>query len=98
MDPLCLAGSDGSALSGDATPGKVVGPSFTALEVPGVIEAVLDAFRQHRTGRETFIDCVKRVGFDVFKAAANSARLADKHEDMNALPKTAGYAKDAQEA
>ena len=95
---VSLGGSDGSALSGDATPGKVVGPSFTALEVPGVIEAVLDTFRQQRTGRETFIDCVKRVGFDAFKAAANSARLADKHEDLNTLPKSAGYAKDTQEA
>ena len=95
---VSLGGSDGSALSGDATPGKVVGPSFTALEVPGVIEAVLDTFRQQRIGRETFIDCVKRVGFDAFKAAANSARLADKHEDLNTLPKSAGYAKDTQEA
>jgi sulfite reductase (NADPH) hemoprotein beta-component len=95
---VSLGGSDGSALSGEATPGKVVGPSFGALEVPGVIEAVLDTFRQQRSGRETFIDCVKRVGMDVFKAAANSARLADKHEDLHALPKAAGYAKDAQEA
>jgi sulfite reductase (NADPH) hemoprotein beta-component len=68
------------------------------LEVPGVIEALLDTFRQHRVGRETFIDCVKRVGFDTFKTAANSARLADKHEDLHALPKSTGYAKDAQEA
>jgi len=95
---VSLGGSDGSALSGEATPGKVVGPSFGALEVPGVIEAVLDTFRQQRSGRETFIDCFKRVGMDVFKAAANSARLADKHEDLHALPKAAGYAKDAQEA
>jgi sulfite reductase (NADPH) hemoprotein beta-component len=95
---VSLGGSDGSALSGDAVPGKVVGPSFGALEVPGVIEAVLDTFRQQRVGRETFIDCFKRVGMDAFKAAANSARLADKHEDLHALPKAAGYAKDAQEA
>lgn len=95
---VSLGGSDGSALSGEATPGKVVGPSFGALEVPGVIEALLDTFRQHRQGRETFIDCVKRVGFDTFKAAANSARLADKHEELHAMPKAAGYAKDAQEA
>lgn len=95
---VSLGGSDGSALSGDAVPGKVVGPSFTALEVPGVIEAVLDAFRQNRQGRETFIDTLKRVGFDAFKTAANSARLADKHEELHALPKSAGYAKDAQEA
>ena len=95
---VSLGGSDGSTLSGDAVPGKVVGPSFGALEVPGVIEAVLDTFRQQRQGRETFIDCFKRVGMDAFKAAANSARLADKHEDLHALPKTSGYAKDAQEA
>ena len=95
---VSIGGSDGSALSGDATPGKVVGPSFGALEVPGVIEALLDTFRQQRQGRETFIDCVKRVGLDAFKAAANSARLADKHEELHAMPKAAGYAKDAQEA
>ncbi len=95
---ISLGGSDGSELSGTAVPGKVVGPSFGAGEVPGVIEALLDTFRLNRNGRETFIDCVKRVGFDAFKTAANSARLADKHEDLHALPKSAGYAKDAQEA
>ena len=95
---ISLGGSDGSALSGTAVPGKVVGPSFGAGEVPGVIEALLDTFRLNRIGRENFIDCVKRVGFDAFKTAANSARLADKHEDLHALPKSAGYAKDAQEA
>ena len=95
---VSLGGSDGSKLGGEAVPGKVVGPSFGALEVPGVIEALLDTFRQHRNGRETFIDCVHRVGFDTFKTAANSARLADKHEELHALPKTTGYAKDAQEA
>ena len=95
---VSVGGSDGSALSGVAMPGKVVGPSFGALEVPGVIEALLDTFREHRNGRETFIDCVKRVGLDAFKAAANSARLADKHEELHAMPKASGYAKDAQEA
>jgi sulfite reductase (NADPH) hemoprotein beta-component len=95
---VSLGGSDGSALSGTAVPGKVVGPSFGALEVPGVIEALLDTFRQHRAGRETFIDCVKRVGFDAFKVAANGARLAEKHEELHTMPKTTGYAKDAQEA
>jgi sulfite reductase (NADPH) hemoprotein beta-component len=95
---ISLGGSDGSTLSGTAVPGKVVGPSFGAHEVPGVIEALLDTFRQHRNGRETFIDTVKRVGFDTFKAAANSARLTDKHEELHALPKTTGFARDAQEA
>jgi len=95
---ISLGGSDGSALSGTPVPGKVVGPSFSASEVPGVIEAVLDSYRQTRNGRETFIDTFKRVGFDTFKAAANSARLSDKHEDLHTLPKHTGFAKDKQEA
>jgi len=95
---VSLGGSDGSPLSGPAVPGKVVGPSFGAGEIPGVIEALLDTFRTTRQDRETFIDTVRRIGFDTFKSAANSARLSDKHEDLHTLPKTDGYAKDAQEA
>jgi sulfite reductase (NADPH) hemoprotein beta-component len=95
---VSVGGSDGSDLSGEAVPGKVVGPSFGALEVPGVIEALLDTYRVYRNDGETFIDCVKRIGFDAFKVAANSARLSDKHEELHALPKTSGYARDAQEA
>ncbi len=79
---VTLGGSDGSLLSGAPTPGKVVGPSFSAAEVPEVIEAVLDTYRQHRqtTGdkAETFIDTLRRVGMEPFKAAANSARFAEK--------------------
>ena len=81
----CIAGgSDGSALSGAATPGKVVGPSFSAAEVPEVIEAVLGTYRDTRIieggKRETFIDTLKRVGIDPFKAAANGARFAKAEE------------------
>ncbi len=71
---VTLGGSDGSALSGAATPGKVVGPSFSAAEVPDVIEAVLTTYRTLRQGTERFIDTFKRVGIDPFKAAANGAR------------------------
>ena len=95
---VSLGGSDGSTLSGPAIPGKVVGPSFGASEIPGVIEAVLDTFRRERQGRETFIDTLRRVGFDAFKAAANAARLAEPHAELNQLPKAPGYARDAQEA
>jgi sulfite reductase (NADPH) hemoprotein beta-component len=72
---VSLGGSDGSDLSGPPTPGKVVGPSFGAAEIPGVIEAVLDTYRNHRSGTETFIATFKRVGMEPFKAAAQSARL-----------------------
>jgi sulfite reductase (NADPH) hemoprotein beta-component len=73
---VSLGGSDGSSLSGDPLPGKVVGPSFTATEVPEVIEAVLETYRQHRTSGETFIATLRRVGMDPYKAAAKSARIA----------------------
>ena len=76
---VTLGGSDGSTVSGEATPGKVVGPSFSAAEVPEVIEAVLDTYRQQRVSAgdqfETFIDTLRRVGLDPFKTAANSVRL-----------------------
>jgi sulfite reductase (NADPH) hemoprotein beta-component len=76
---VSLGGSDGSTLSGAPVAGKAVGPSFSAAEVPEVIEAVLNAYRDTRSiidgKRETFIDTLRRVGPDPFKAAANGARI-----------------------
>jgi sulfite reductase (NADPH) hemoprotein beta-component len=72
---VTLGGSDGSQLSGPAQPGKVVGPSFSAAEVPGVIEAVLNTYRDTRESGETFIDALRRVGIEPFKTAANAARF-----------------------
>ena len=72
---VTLGGSDGSALSGAPQAGKAVGPSFSAAEVPGVIEAVLTTYRDTRVSGETFIDTLRRVGPDPFKAAANGARF-----------------------
>ncbi|MGA0608684.1 nitrite/sulfite reductase [Caldimonas sp. KR1-144] len=72
---VTLGGSDGSTLSGAATPGKVIGPSFAADEIADVIEAVIDTYRGQRSGAsERFIDTVRRVGIDPFKAAANAVR------------------------
>ena len=72
---VTLGGSDGSALSGTPQAGKAVGPSFSAAEVPGVIEAVLTTYRDTRENGENFIDTLRRVGPDPFKAAANGARF-----------------------
>jgi sulfite reductase (NADPH) hemoprotein beta-component len=73
---VTLGGLDGSAISGhQSTPGKVIGPSFAADEVPDVIEAVLDTYRAQRsTAAERFIDTVNRIGLDPFKTAANAQR------------------------
>jgi sulfite reductase (NADPH) hemoprotein beta-component len=73
---ISLGGSDGSVLSGAPVAGKAVGPSFSAAEVPEVIEAVLDTYRTERHHTETFIATLRRVGAEPFKAAANAARFA----------------------
>jgi sulfite reductase (NADPH) hemoprotein beta-component len=71
---VTLGGSDGARDNGPAMPGKVIGPAFTAEEVPDVVEALIDAYRAQRAGGERFIDTYHRVGIDTFKRAANAAR------------------------
>ncbi len=71
---VSLGGSDGSTLSGDSVPGKVIGPSFAAEEVPDVIEAVIDTYRAERQAGERFINTVRRIGLPAFKAAADAQR------------------------
>ncbi len=73
---VTLGGSDGTRLSGESTPGKVIGPSFAASEVPDVIEALLDTYRAQRTGTETFVATLRRTGADAFKTAANAVRTS----------------------
>jgi sulfite reductase (NADPH) hemoprotein beta-component len=73
---VSLGGSDGSTISGEAVPGKVIGPSFAADEVPDVIEAVVATYRSQRAVGELFIDTVRRVGIEPFKAPANAVRHA----------------------
>lgn len=71
---VSLGGSDGSTISGGAVPGKVIGPSFAADEVADVIEAVIDTYREQRDTDELFIDTVRRIGLEPFKASANNVR------------------------
>ena len=73
---VALGGSDGSALGGPPVPGKVVGPSFSADEVPDAIEAVVAAYCRERMAGERFIDAVRRLGIEPFRAAANAVRHA----------------------
>ncbi|MDE2076617.1 MAG: nitrite/sulfite reductase [Burkholderiales bacterium] len=71
---ITLGGSDGSNHAPISTPGKVIGPSFSADEVSDVIEAIIETYRGQRAANEKFIDTVKRVGIDPFKSAANAVR------------------------
>jgi len=80
---VTLGGSDGSALSGEPKPGKVVGPSFSSAEVVDVIDAVLQVYSEERQPGETFIDALQRVGFEPFKTAANAARHPSDDEALS---------------
>nr|MDP2192806.1 nitrite/sulfite reductase [Rhodoferax sp.] len=77
---VSLGGSDGSTLSGAPMSGKVVGPSFGAAEVPDVIEAVLDTYRDTRRSGETFIATFRRIGMHAFKQAADRVRHSAEAE------------------
>jgi sulfite reductase (NADPH) hemoprotein beta-component len=63
----------------------VVGPSFSAAEVPEVIEAVINMYLELRlpasdsvNGRnEYFIETLRRTGQDPFKLVANSVRQTE---------------------
>ena len=71
---VSIGGSDGSARSGPARPGKIAGPSFAAAEVADAVEALIDVYCQLRQAGEGFIDCVQRVGHDPFRLATQAVR------------------------
>ena len=53
----------------DASLGKILGPSFPQEEIPDVIETILSVYLHRRSKGESFINTVRRVGLDPFKAA-----------------------------
>jgi sulfite reductase beta subunit-like hemoprotein len=81
---VTVGGSDGSTLSGASAPGKVIGPSFAADEVPDVIEALIDTYRAQRETNERFIDTARRIGVPAFRAAADAVRRSTAHAEAAA--------------
>jgi sulfite reductase (NADPH) hemoprotein beta-component len=71
---LTLGGADGSTNSGASVPGKVIGPSFAADEIADAVEAVIDTYREQRAPQERFIDTVRRIGVEPFKAPTQAVR------------------------
>ncbi|RJF95162.1 nitrite/sulfite reductase [Noviherbaspirillum saxi] len=58
----------GGAQGNESALGKVIGPSFRAEEMPGVIERLVETYCQVRVEGEAFIDTLARVGAEPFKA------------------------------
>lgn len=60
--------SIGGKQGNDASLGTVIGPSFSADEMPGVVQKLIEVYIQERTPEERFIDTVRRLGVAPFKA------------------------------
>jgi sulfite reductase (NADPH) hemoprotein beta-component len=57
----------GGAQGKNSALGKVIGPSFSAAEVPEVIERIIQTFVLYRESEELFVDTVQRIGLEPFK-------------------------------
>ena len=69
---ITIGGKQGS----DASIGSVIGPSFAAEEVPGVVEKLITTYIAERTEEERFIDTVRRIGIAPFKATVYAKEAA----------------------
>ncbi|WP_454835214.1 nitrite/sulfite reductase [Pseudomonas lini] len=72
---ITLGGAQGKA----AALGKVIGPSFSAEQIPDVIECIVDTFVDYREVEENFIDTFSRIGIEPFKE-----RVYPKHSETPA--------------
>jgi sulfite reductase (NADPH) hemoprotein beta-component len=68
---VSLGGKQGN----DASLGSVIGPSFSAEEMPTVVQKLIDVYVKERTPEERFIDTVRRLGMDPFKAHVYAEKL-----------------------
>jgi len=60
---VTLGGNQGNT----ASIGKVIGPSFSAEEMPLVIKKIIGVYIEQRDEGEVFIDCFDRIGIEPFK-------------------------------
>ena len=60
---VTIGGAQGKA----SALGRVIGPSFSAAQIPEVIERLVDTFLAYREGDEPFVDTVQRIGLEPFK-------------------------------
>jgi len=70
--------SIGGAQGNNASLGKIIGPSFSAQQMPEVVGRLLDVYLRNRVEGERFIDVANRLGIAPFK------------EHVYATPITAG--------
>lgn len=67
---ITLGGREGNG----SNIGKVIGPSFAAKDIPGVIEKIIGVYVDHRHDEEIFIDTLARIGLEPFKLGVYGAK------------------------
>ncbi|MDB5799528.1 MAG: nitrite and sulphite reductase 4Fe-4S region [Rhodocyclales bacterium] len=75
--------SIGGKQGNDASLGSVIGPSFAADEVAGVVQRLIDVYIENRSPEERFIDTVRRLGVAPFKTRVYADRQTGKKEAAN---------------
>ena len=73
---VSIGGNQGN----DASIGSVIGPSFSADEMPLVVQKLIDVYIQERNAEERFIDTVRRLGVAPFKAHVYADKSIAKNE------------------
>jgi sulfite reductase (NADPH) hemoprotein beta-component len=69
----------GGAQGNDASVGKIIGPSFSAHQMPTVIERILEVYLRQRIEDERFIDTVRRIGIAPFKDHVYATPIKERH-------------------
>jgi sulfite reductase (NADPH) hemoprotein beta-component len=59
--------SIGGAQGNSAALGKIIGPSFSATQMPEVVQRLLDVYLRERVEGERFVDVAQRLGIAPFK-------------------------------
>ncbi|GIZ52118.1 nitrite/sulfite reductase [Noviherbaspirillum aridicola] len=59
--------SIGGAQGNESSIGKIIGPSFSAHQMPEVIDRILQVYLRERNEDERFIDTARRIGVTPFK-------------------------------
>lgn len=68
---ITLGGAQGKA----SALGKVIGPAFSAAQIPDVISRLIATYVRYRESDEPFIDTVQRIGLEPFKERVYGAMV-----------------------
>jgi sulfite reductase (NADPH) hemoprotein beta-component len=72
---VSIGGSQGN----ESAIGKIIGPSFSAHQMPAVIERILQVYVRERVEDERFIETAQRIGVTPFKEHVYATPIKERH-------------------